>query len=95
MNSVNRTLIVQKYMENPYLYNKRKFDIRCYLLITTVNCVMKGYFYNEGYIRTTSKEYNLKNLDNKFVHLTNDAIQKKGEEYGKFESCNKVSFAEF
>lgn len=84
MNSGNRTLIVQKYMENPYLYNKRKFDIRCYLLITTVNGILKGYFFNEGYIRTTSKEYNLKNLDNKFIHLTNDAIQKKGESYGKF-----------
>lgn len=29
------------------------------------------------------------------VHLTNDAVQKKSEEYGKFEKCNKVSFAEF
>lgn len=27
--------------------------------------------------------------------MTNDAIQKKGEEYGKYESCNKVSFPEF
>ena len=24
------------------------------------------------------------------VHLTNDAVQKKGEEYGKFENGNKV-----
>lgn len=28
------------------------------------------------------------------MHLTNDAVQKKGEEYGKFENFNKVSFAE-
>ena len=28
------------------------------------------------------------------MHLTNDAIQKKGEEYGKFENCNKVTMAE-
>jgi tubulin monoglycylase TTLL3/8 len=60
--SYNRSLIVQKYMENPYLYNKRKFDIRTYLLVTTVNGIIKAYFFNEGYIRTTSKEYNLKNL---------------------------------
>lgn len=55
MNSNHRTLIVQKYMENPYLYNRRKFDIRCYLLVTAVNGILKGYFFNEGYIRTTSK----------------------------------------
>ncbi len=74
-----RTLIIQKYMENPFLYNKRKFDIRCYILITCVNGLVKGYWYQEGYVRTTSKEYTLKNLDNKLIHLTNDAIQKKGE----------------
>jgi hypothetical protein len=32
----------------------------------------------------------LKNLQNKMIHLTNDAIQKKSEEYGKFEGGNKV-----
>lgn len=37
----------------------------------------------------------MRNLENRLIHLTNDAIQKKGEEYGKFESCNKVSFADF
>ena len=29
------------------------------------------------------------------VHLTNDAVQKKGEEYGKFENGNKISYSEF
>jgi hypothetical protein len=27
--------------------------------------------------------------------LTNDAVQKKNDNYGKFESANKVSFADF
>ena len=54
------------------------------MLITCVNGCVKGYWYEDGYARTTSKEYSLKNLENRLVHLTNDAIQKKGEEYGKF-----------
>lgn len=29
------------------------------------------------------------------IHLTNDAVQKKGQEYGKFENGNKLSFMEF
>ena len=27
------------------------------------------------------------------IHLTNDAVQKKSEDYGRFESGNKVSFS--
>jgi hypothetical protein len=37
----------------------------------------------------------MKELSNKFVHLTNDAIQKKADDYGKFENGNKLSFVEF
>ena len=40
-NGVRKTYIVQKYIDNPLLYNKRKFDIRCYQLITTINGVIK------------------------------------------------------
>merc|ERR1740138_1842020 len=29
------------------------------------------------------------------VHLNNDAVQKKGEDYGKFESANKLSLDDF
>jgi len=31
---------------------------------------------------------------NKFVHLTNDAVQKYCEDYGRYEPGNKISFAE-
>jgi len=36
----------------------------------------------------------MKDFD-KFAHLNNDAVQNKSEDYGKFESANKMSFAEF
>ena len=29
------------------------------------------------------------------IHLTNDAIQKHSEQYGKYESGNKLSFNDF
>ena len=56
---------------------------------------MKGYFYEDGYLRTSSKEFSLQNLSNKYIHLTNDAIQKKSDDYGKFENGNKISYLEF
>ena len=37
----------------------------------------------------------MKNLNNKFIHLTNDAVQKSHEDYGKYEPANKLSFADF
>ena len=89
-NGKMKTYLIQKYIEKPLLYKKRKFDIRCYMLVTSINGVLKGYWYEEGYIRTASREFTLKNVDNRIIHLTNDAIQKKGEEYGKFEDGNKV-----
>lgn len=88
------TLIVQKYIQ-PFLYEKRKFDIRCYLLVTSVNKHVKGYWYEDGYIRTSSKQFTLENINSRYVHLTNDAVQKKSEDYGKYEPANKISFMEF
>mmetsp|Transcript_5226 Transcript_5226/g.4813 ORF Transcript_5226/g.4813 Transcript_5226/m.4813 type:complete len:163 (+) Transcript_5226:352-840(+) len=35
------------------------------------------------------------NLNNRYIHLTNDAIQKNSEDYGKFENANKLSFSDF
>ena len=88
------TYIIQKYIENPLLINKRKFDIRCFVLMTSINSNIQGYFYTEGYIRTSSKEFTMKNLESKYIHLTNDAIQKNSEDYGKFEPANKMSYSD-
>ena len=42
--------------------------------MTSVNGIRKCYWYEEGYIRTSSSIFTLNNLNNKMVHLTNDAI---------------------
>ena len=49
-----RTHILQEYIM-PFLYQKRKFDIRSYILVTSINGYQKGYWYQDGYIRTASK----------------------------------------
>ena len=90
----NCTKIIQKYIEKPLLYNKRKFDIRCYCLVTAINGFVKGYFYKEGYLRTASKEFNLKNLGSKAIHLTNEAVQRKFEDFSKFEPGNKLTYGD-
>ena len=89
------TYIVQKYIEKPLLYNRRKFDIRHYMLMTCTNGRFKGYWYSEGYLRTTSFEYNIKNCKDLYTHLTNDAVQKYSADYGKYEKGNKISYSDF
>jgi len=42
--------------------------------MTSINGIQKAYWYQEGYIRTSCKEFNLKNIKDKFIHLTNDAV---------------------
>lgn len=49
-----KTYILQKYIEKPLLYKRRKFDIRHYMMINCCNGIMKGYWYRYGYVRTTS-----------------------------------------
>ena len=80
------------YIDRPFLYNNRKFDIRHYMLMNCTNGQMKGYWYADGYIRTTSTEYNIKNCKDLYTHLTNDAIQQNSNDYGKFEKGNKLSY---
>lgn len=40
--------------------------------------------FKEGYLRTSSSEFkiDLQNVDDQYVHLTNNAVQKFSEHYG-------------
>lgn len=70
-----KSFIIQKYIQNLLLYKKRKFDIRCFGLINFHNYNLRSFWYEEGYVRTSSFEFNEDNIENVFIHLTNDAIQ--------------------
>lgn len=58
---------------------------------------MDCYFFAEGYIRTSSSEYTTDPtaLENEYVHLTNNAIQKNSPNYSAFEDGNQLSFCDF
>jgi len=82
------------YIDRPFLYYDRKFDLRHFMLITNLHGVTRVYWYEEGYIRTSSYLFNVHNFEPE-IHLTNDAIQKNYSDYGKFEPSNKISYGEF
>ena len=56
---------------------------------------MKNTF-RECYVRTSCEDFDLEqdNLDKVYVHLTNNAIQKTSDNYGKFEDGNQISLGE-
>ena len=74
----------------PLLYQGRKFDIRSFMLVTYLNGQMRGYCYEECYMRTSSRPFDVSSLS-RYVHLTNDAIQAQAPDYGKYEEGNKLS----
>lgn len=77
-----RPVIVQRYLSNPYLINESKFDLRIYVYVTCFD-PLRIYVYNDGLTRFASRKYSqsVKNLADKFMHLTNYSINKRNSEY--------------
>ena len=82
-----QNLIVQKYISNPFLVNGLKFDLRLYVLLTSIDPI-KLYLYDDGLVRFATKPFSIDedNLNNKYIHLTNYAINKKSEEFVQNEN---------
>lgn len=73
-----KSAIVQRYLINPYLINGKKFDLRIYILVTGVD-PLRIYIHQEGLTRISTSSYNLKNIKNRFAHLTNYSVNKKSK----------------
>ena len=84
-------IIIQKYIEKPFLYYGRKFDIRIWVLLTHK---MKAYMFKEGHLKVSSINYDL-DSNNSFIHLTNYSLQKYNKYFSKYEKGNEVSFETF
>ena len=84
-------IIIQKYLDNPLLYKKRKFDIRCFVLLDSN---FNLYYCKEGHLKGSSELYNVENT-NKFIHITNYSFQKKSSSFAKYEYGNEISYDSF
>nr|CCA20615.1 tubulintyrosine ligase family putative [Albugo laibachii Nc14] len=87
----NRIWIVQKYIESPIGLGdtfsqpvgtlehqptgSRKFDIRQWVLVTNLS-PLQVYWYRHNYARFSSKNYTLRDIDDRFTHLCNHSVQK-------------------
>ena len=89
-------LLIQKYLEEPLLYNNRKFDIRIWVLFTYIITENKYevYVFKEGHLKACSDEFNI-DSDDLFIHLTNYSVQKYNKNFSKTEIGNEISFNDF
>ena len=74
--------MISKYIANVDLINHKKYDLRLYVLISGLK-PLRIYLYKEGLIRIASNNYTLNksSLGNKYIHLTNTAINSKNKDY--------------
>ena len=77
----NYSYIASKYINNPFLINKKKFDLRIYVFVTSI-MPLRIYRYNEGLTRFSSNDYN-QNKNDRCAHLTNYAVNKNNKNYVK------------
>ena len=85
--NVNEHYVAQRYLHKPYLIDGLKFDLRVYVLITSVT-PLRFFIYREGLARFATSEYVApvgSNLGNLFMHLTNYAINKDSENFQQNE----------
>ena len=70
--------LITKYISNPHLINKLKYDFRIYVLITGL-APLKLYLYKEGMARFATEEYTIDkdHLTELYRHLTNVHINEK------------------
>jgi hypothetical protein len=68
-------VVVQRYVDNPYLVNGRKGHIRLYGLVASLN-PLRVYLYREGTVRFAPDAYDISDaaLDNLHAHVTNTAL---------------------
>ena len=72
--------VCQAYIDRPMLIDKRKFDLRVYVLLMGVTPDLRILVHEEGLVRICATEYvepKASNVRKSTMHLTNFAVNKK------------------
>ncbi|XP_032217762.1 tubulin polyglutamylase TTLL7 [Nematostella vectensis] len=81
-------LVIQEYIDRPFLLDGYKFDLRVYVLVTSCD-PLRIFVYNDGLVRLGTECYEPPtedNMDELFMHLTNYSINKHNENFERDEN---------
>ena len=86
----NKRYVAQRYVQQPYLINNTKFDLRVYCCVTSLD-PLRVYVYQEGLVRFATQQYSTSNSEqgNRFAHLTNYSVNKKADGFNKNTSADQ------
>ncbi len=85
---VDQKMLVQDYLSAPHLFDGRKYVLRCYLAIMSVE-PLRVYLYREGFAKLASEPYRDGGFENLYAHLTNpdvNALNENAETAVEFHS---------
>ena len=85
----NSEWIVQPYIDKPLLLGGKKFDLRLYVLISSVSPYI-CYLNEEGLARFCVEDYQpptKQNFSNPYIHLTNYSLNKNHPEFVNSETA--------
>ena len=77
-----KDFVLTKYITNLHLINRKKYDLRLYILISGLK-PLRIYFYKEGLVRIAAEKFSLNenSFTNKFIHLTGININIKNKNF--------------
>ena len=90
-----QSMIACRYIDNPLLIMGYKFDLRIYVALMSIN-PLRIYIFEEGLVRFATCKYSYhisKNMNNRFMHLTNYSVNKYNANFVANSDPDKESFS--
>ena len=82
--------IVQKYIEKVHTILNKKYELRYYILVTSLSPLIV-YLYEEPVILICTTDYDINNSEDIYGHVTNYAIQKEHPQFELLLPENKLT----